>query len=70
MPLLGVEASASGVARAYADLCNVFVLDERDRDAAPEVAEMGPRPLVLDTIMSDLDASARLASDILAEVGS
>ena len=34
---LGHESSALGVARLYADLCDVFVLDAGDADAAPAV---------------------------------
>ena len=66
LPLLGVEASASGVARSYADLCDVFVLDELDRNEAASLEAFGMRALVVDTIMRDADASTRLASRILS----
>jgi len=64
--LLGVEASATGVARSYEDLCDVFVLDELDRDEAREIEKLGMQTLVVDTIMSDHDASARLAKALLS----
>ena len=41
---LGHEASALGVARLYADLCDVFVLDTVDADLAPAVEALGLRP--------------------------
>ena len=66
LPLLGVEASAAGVAKSYADLCDTFVLDERDRGEAAEVESLGMKAVVTDTIMTDEAASARLASAILA----
>ena len=69
LSLLGVEASAAGVAKSYADLCDSFVLDERDRAEAPAVDSLGVRALVTDTIMSDEDASARLASVLLSSLG-
>jgi LPPG:FO 2-phospho-L-lactate transferase len=69
LPLLGVEASAVGVAKVYADLCNTFVLDQRDGSEAAGVESLGMRAVVTDTIMSDEDASTRLASVLLATEG-
>ena len=66
---LGHEASALGVARLYAGLADVFVLDSVDADAAAAVAALGLRPMVTDTIMTDDGSRARLAADILAEAG-
>ena len=63
---LGGEARASWVARLYKDFCDVFVLDATDQDELDPVSREGPRPVAMDTIMSDRDASARLASDLLA----
>lgn len=53
MTSLGMEASASMVAQLYRDLLDVYVLDEQDRDAAPQVEFFGIRPVVADTIMAD-----------------
>ena len=63
---LGHESSALGVARLYADLVDVFVLDNVDADAAPAVEALGMRPLVTNTIMTDNASRARLASEVLA----
>ncbi len=62
---LGHEASALGVARLYARLVDGFVLDAIDADLAPGVEELGPRTLVTDTVMTDDDARARLATEML-----
>jgi LPPG:FO 2-phospho-L-lactate transferase len=62
---LGHESSALGVARMYADLVDVFVLDNEDAASAPAVADLGPRPLVTDTIMTDDASRARLAVEVL-----
>jgi LPPG:FO 2-phospho-L-lactate transferase len=63
---LGHEVSALGVARAYAGLCDVFVLDTVDAELAPPVEALGLRPLVTDTIMGDDASRARLAGEVLA----
>jgi LPPG:FO 2-phospho-L-lactate transferase len=65
---LGHEASAPGVARLYAELIDVFVLDTVDEGLAPAVAALGVRPLVTDTIMDDDASRARLAGEVLAAV--
>jgi len=66
---LGHEASALGVAGLYADLADAFVLDRIDANLEPAIAELGFRTLVTDTIMSDDDARARLAGDVLEFAG-
>ncbi len=65
----GHESSALGVARLYAGLADVFVLDTADADAAPAIAALGLRPVVTDTIMTDDTARARLAAEVLGAVG-
>jgi LPPG:FO 2-phospho-L-lactate transferase len=66
---LGHESSALGVARLYAHLATDFVLDTTDADAAPAIAELGLRPVVADTIMTDDAARARVAGEVLAAAG-
>ena len=63
---LGHESSALGVARIYAALATDFVLDAVDADLAPSIEALGLRAHVTDTIMTDDDARARLASECLA----
>ncbi len=62
---VGAEVSARGVARLYRDLVQGFVIDERDRAEASDLDAMGLRAKVVDTIMRDVDASTRLARDVL-----
>lgn len=66
---LGLESSALGVARLYADIADVFVMDTVDADAAPAVGALGLRPLVTDTIMTDDLSRARLAARVLGALG-
>ncbi len=66
---LGFESSALGVARLYADLCDVFVLDTVDEEHASAVAGLGMRPLVIDTIMTDDASRTRLAAEVLEAIG-
>ena len=65
---LGHEVSAAGVARMYSGLVDVFVLDAADASLAPAVEALGMRALVTGTVMTDADARARLATDVLAAV--
>jgi LPPG:FO 2-phospho-L-lactate transferase len=62
---IGVEVSARGVAGMYRDLARGFVLDERDAAQAGDVAALGLETRVLDTLMTDLARSARVAEAAL-----
>lgn len=62
---LGHEVSAVGVARLYRDIVDVFVLDERDADLAPRIADLGMRAVVADTIMRTPARSQALARVVL-----
>ena len=68
MPVAGMEVSALGAARAYADLLSAWVIDERDRDSASRIAdELGIRVAVTDTVMRDdgvAEAVARTAVEL------
>jgi LPPG:FO 2-phospho-L-lactate transferase len=63
---LGHESSALGVARLYTGIADVFVLDEQDADLESQIADLGLKTVVTDTIMADDAGRARLAADILA----
>ncbi len=65
---LGLEASAAGVARLYADFLDVWVIDRADADLAAEIEKLGVRPVVADTIMADPERAAGLARMLLGEV--
>ncbi len=63
---IGAEVSARGVARLYRGLIDGYVLDERDRAEARDVEALGITTRVVDTIMRDAKAAARLAEATLA----
>lgn len=54
------------VARLYSDVAGTFVLDERDRDSAGAIEELGYRVLVCDTVMKD--GGVTLARAVLGDV--
>lgn len=60
---LGHDVSALGVARIYAELADVFILDEADARLAPEIeSETEMRVVVMPTLMTDVEAKMSLAS--------
>ena len=63
---LGHEASALGVARLYAGLVDVFLIDTVDAALAPAIEALGMRVVVTDTVMPDDGGRARLARELLA----
>ncbi len=66
---LGHDVSALGVARIYAELANVFILDQEDASLAPAIeTETGMRVVVMPTLMIDVDAKMALASGTLKAV--
>jgi LPPG:FO 2-phospho-L-lactate transferase len=66
---LGHEPTALGVARGYAGLIDVFVIDAVDAALAPAIDALGIRAVVTDTIMTDDASRARLAREVLAAAG-
>jgi LPPG:FO 2-phospho-L-lactate transferase len=62
---VGAEVSARGVARLYRDLVGAYVLDERDRAELADIEGLGLRAVATDTIMRDVETSARLAETAL-----
>jgi hypothetical protein len=54
------------VARLYRDVASGFVLDERDRELAAQIDELGYRTLLCDTVMRD--GGSTLASAVLSSV--
>ena len=63
---LGHEASAAGVARMYSDFAGVLVIDNQDASLAAEVNAAGVRAVVADTIMSNPERAAIVATSVLA----
>ena len=66
---LGHDVSALGVARSYRKLCDVFVVDEADRDLAPEIEALGMDVVVTDTVMKDDADKVRLAEQVCRIAG-
>ncbi|GAC1490309.1 MAG: 2-phospho-L-lactate transferase [Candidatus Limnocylindrales bacterium] len=63
---LGHDVSALGVARLYAGLADVFVLDESDAALLPAVQELGLRAVAVPTLMRDAGTRAALAAATLS----
>ena len=70
MPVAGLEVSALGAARAYADLLTAWVVDDEDASLVGAVEDaLGVRTAATDTIMRDDDTSAALAGFALGLLG-
>jgi len=65
---LGLEVSSASVAGLYRDFLDVMVIDNEDAREAERISAMGIKPVVLDTVMSDADKAAALASAVLSEI--
>lgn len=59
------ECSATQMARIYADVASVFVMDAADAGEAPAVEALGVRPVLTGALMPDRPARARLATTTL-----
>ena len=66
MAELGEEPSALGVARFYAGLVDVFVIDRSDAAMAGSIEALGMETRVMDIVMRDLADRERLARDIIS----
>ncbi len=65
---LGLEVSSAGVARLYRDFLDVMVIDTEDAWEAEIISDMGIKPVVLDTLMSDRSRAAKLAAAVLSGI--
>ena len=67
MPVVGLEVSAAGAARAYEGLLDAWVIDDADAHLAGRVREeLGARVAVTDIVMRDDSVAERLARVALA----
>lgn len=66
---LGVEVSAPGVARLYAEFLDVLILDEEDAGLAGGVRALGIEPVVTNTVMRGPAEKRALAEATLAALG-
>jgi LPPG:FO 2-phospho-L-lactate transferase len=65
---LGHEPSVVGVARLYAELASVLIVDEADAELADEVEAVGMKCVVVPTVMSSPAVAASLARSTLEAV--
>lgn len=66
---LGHDVSALGVARLYAELASVFILDEEDASLASEIeSETGMHVVVMPTLMTDVETKKALALGTLEAI--
>ena len=65
---LGIEPSVVGVARLYAPIAAVLVVDPVDAHLASAVELVGPRCVVEPSIMFDIDRARALALACIAAV--
>ncbi|MFA5785778.1 MAG: 2-phospho-L-lactate transferase [Actinomycetota bacterium] len=66
MPAAGVDVSALGVARLYADILDGFVLDSVDADQVEAVEALGIKALATQSIMRTHDDAVALAEAALS----
>jgi LPPG:FO 2-phospho-L-lactate transferase len=66
---LGHDPSVVGVARMWAPYAATLVIDEADRDLAPDVESAGMRAVVAPTVMSGPGEAAALAHLVLGAAG-
>jgi LPPG:FO 2-phospho-L-lactate transferase len=62
---LGHESSALGVARIYAGLIDLFVVDEADAGLSAGIAGLGIRPATANAVMTDDASRAALARRVI-----
>ena len=62
---LGHEASVKGVARYYQDWISTLVIDTADFDSAKDIESLGINCVTTETVMTDSQIAASLASTLL-----
>jgi len=65
---LGLEVSAAQVARLYADILDVYLIDHRDEEAKAEIERLGVKVFVTETVMSGPAEKLALARATLKAV--
>ena len=61
---LGHDVSCLGVAKQYQGLCDIFLIDEVDRDHAHAIGKLGMRVETAPTIMATDEDKVRLATHV------
>jgi LPPG:FO 2-phospho-L-lactate transferase len=65
---LGMQVSATQVARLYSDIVDVFILDAQDEAEKPEIEKLGLKVCVTDTVMRGLEEKISLAKFTLEAI--
>jgi len=68
MTQMGLEASASGVARLYQDICGTLLIDRTDSAQAPAIEALGMRAACGPTVMRTLHDKVRVARLVLESI--
>ena len=68
MRVNGLEPSVSGVAKGYADLLDVLMIDSEDQYLQVDIEKLGVKPFSADIRMNSLADKQRLARQVLALV--
>jgi len=63
---MGLEASATEVARLYRDFCGTFVVDSADAAQRSAIESLGINVVIAGTVMRDMEDKDRLAREVLA----
>jgi LPPG:FO 2-phospho-L-lactate transferase len=63
---LGHDASATGVARLYADFTGTFVIDPADKSQSADIESLNMKVVVTPTVMQTLSQKRKLARTLLA----
>ena len=66
MVAAGLEPSAFGVAQAYADFLDIFVIASEDEKMKSRIESLGITTVLSDIVMSDRDGKRRVAREVLA----
>jgi LPPG:FO 2-phospho-L-lactate transferase len=66
MKIQGLEPSATGVARGYADFLDVLLIAVGDKDEQREIEKLGVQPVTTNVAMNDMAGKRRLAREVLA----
>lgn len=69
MQSLGLEVSAFGIAKYYADLLDIFVIDESDVTLAPLIEKLGLKVLVMPIIMKGPEGRQKLGARLAEACG-
>lgn len=65
MTELGLQATAYGVAEFYSNFISAIVIDTQDIAHSEQITNLGIKNIATNTLMTDIDASAKLASQVL-----